>query len=253
MQPKTNIMPADYPAIDIHCHQAKTADHWQIISIDTHQITQNDKREPTQSSTLYKQTPEPLTAINMSADTYFSLGIHPWFIECQDIDLAIETFKAYGNHPKLLAIGECGLDRTINTDLSLQTLVFRRQIELSEQLHKPLIIHCVRAFNELIQIKKSVNTSVPWIVHGYNNKPESARQLLKHDCYLSLGKALLNRQSNATQVLAILPLDRLFLETDDANDISISAIYTAAAKITGLTADALRQQIFSNFKRVFHQ
>jgi len=253
MRPKIKLISSDDPTIDIHCHQVKTADYWQILNIDTHQLIKNAERKANHSSALDKQSLEPILAINLPSDVYFSLGIHPWFIENQDIQVAIETLKAYGNHPKLLAIGECGLDKTIRTDLSLQTHVFKRQIELSERLHKPLIIHCVRAFNELIQIRKSINTTIPWIVHGFNNKPELARQLFKNDCYLSLGKALLNQQSNAANVLAIMPLERLFLETDDANDISISTIYSAAAKITGLTTDALRQQIFSNYKRVFLQ
>ncbi|MGY6274987.1 TatD family hydrolase [Methylomonas sp. MgM2] len=253
MRPQTNHSLADYPTIDIHSHRLKTTDHWQIISVDTHQIIETDDREPRQSPSSHKRPLEHVPAINLPSASYFSLGIHPWFIERQDINVAIQTLETYCHHPKLLAIGECGLDKTLSIDLSAQSIVFRRQIELSERWKKPLIIHCVRAFNELMQIKKSVNTAVPWIVHGYNNKPELAKQLLRHGFYLSLGKVLLNPQSNAYRVLGTMPFERLFLETDDADDLSINAIYAAAAKITGLTADALRRQIFHNFKRVFLQ
>lgn len=214
--------------------------HWQIQSLDTSQVSESDK-PPLQ------QNP----AIPLPANTYFSLGIHPWNIQRQDINAAFRTLNTYQKHPNLLAIGECGLDKTIHTDLSTQLAVFQQQIELSERWHKPLVIHCVRAFNELIQLKKSLSTINPWIIHGYNNNPELAKQLLKHGCYLSLGKALLNQQSNATQTLRIMPLERLFLETDDADDSSISEIYSATSKITSLTVDTLRQQIFSNFERVF--
>jgi Tat protein secretion system quality control protein TatD with DNase activity len=66
-----------------------------------------------------------------------------------------------------------------------------------------------------------------------------------------MGKAMLNPQSNAAKTLQIMPLQQLFLETDAAEDILISDIYAAAAKIVGLSIEDLQQQIFHNFKRVF--
>lgn len=219
----------DSGPIDIHCHRVNTS-HLQILSVDTHQ---------------------PIPETPDCCGAYFSIGIHPWFIHCQDIDFALQKLNSYRHHPKLLAIGECGLDKSITTGQSRQTDVFLLQIALAEAWRKPLIIHCVRAFNELLQLKRSRKSPLPWLIHGFNNHPELAKQLVKQDCYLSLGKALLREGSNACKTLQNMPLDRLFLETDDASDLPISAIYEAAAKITGLTLEALRQQIFSNFKRVF--
>lgn len=235
------------PACDAHCHQIKEGTHWQIISLDTDETAFNKVGLPIQAAKLNKQSDK-----TMLPDTaYFSIGIHPWFLDPENADIALEKLKSYRHHPKLLAIGECGLDKTIATDMSVQTAVFRQQIELAEQWRKPLIIHCVRACNELIHIKKSLKTKLPWVVHGFNKNPELAKQLLKQGCYLSLGKDLLRERSNAAQIVQQMPLDRLLLETDDACDLPISAIYAAAAKITGLATDTLRQQIFSNFKRVF--
>jgi TatD DNase family protein len=74
--------------------------------------------------------------------------------------------------------------------------------------------------------------------------------LIKHGCYLSFGKALLNSNHPVDRSLQTVPLDRLFLETDNAN-VSIDAIYAAAAKMLGLDNVSLRQHIMSNFKRVF--
>lgn len=240
-----------YQMIDIHCHRVDTADHCQIVSLDTYQIIDRHHDKQSHALPLSNQTPEQIPDISPSAMGYFSLGIHPWFIDRQNIDIALQTLKTYRHHPKLLAIGECGLDKAIMTDIALQTSVFEHQVELAKDWRKPLMIHCVRAFNELMLIKKSSKSPLPWIIHGFDNHPELAKQLLKQDCYLSFGKALLREQGNATKVLQNMPLDRLFLETDDAGDISISMIYDAAAKITGLTVDALRQQIFGNFHRVF--
>ncbi len=179
---------------------------------------------------------------------FYSLGLHPWFIARQDWQAGLKTIV---NHPNLLAIGECGLDKAISTPLALQIQVFEQQIQLAKHWNKPLIIHCVRAFNELIQLKQANPDVKAWVIHGYNAKPPMAQQLIKHGFYLSLGKALLAENSNAQQSLLSLPLERLFLETDAANDISIGAIYVAAAKIVGIDVSTLQQQILANFQRVF--
>jgi TatD DNase family protein len=182
---------------------------------------------------------------------FYSLGLHPWFIEQQDSRQAMSKIAEVLADPKLLAIGECGLDKLQSTSLPKQIEVFELQIQLAERCQKPLIIHCVRAFNELLQLKKSSVADIAWIIHGFNSKPVLAESLLKQGFYLSMGKALLNPQSNAAKTLKIMPLPQLFLETDAAEDILISDIYAAAAKIVGLSIEDLQQQIFHNFKRVF--
>jgi len=240
-----------YPSIDIHCHGIAQSSKYRILSLDTHELPASNISNAN-SASVDSDIDEYFPNINRISG-YFSIGIHPWFIENQNIPQALQILHRYKHHPKLLAIGECGLDKTISTDLSLQTNLFQQQIELSEQWRKPLIIHCVKAFNEIIKLKESGNFKQPWIVHGFNKHPSVAAQLVKHGCHLSLGKALLNEKGNAARVLQIIPLDRLFLETDGAEDISIDTIYSAAAKILDLTVDALRQVLFRNFKRVFFQ
>ncbi|MDD2760535.1 MAG: TatD family hydrolase [Methylomonas sp.] len=235
-------MQADCDLIDIHCHKPHSKGALQIVSLDTHQIGY--------PICAWATMPPPFPA-TLNSSGYFSLGLHPWFLQSQDLAAALQILEAYCEHPKLLAIGECGLDKCIATPLALQSEVFQHQIELAERWRKPLIIHCVKTFDELIRIKGSVASSQAWILHGYNRHPQLAQQLLKQGCYLSMGKALLQTDSKAALTLKTLPLDRLFLETDDAKELPISAIYAAAAKITGLTVDALRQRISSNFNNVF--
>jgi Tat protein secretion system quality control protein TatD with DNase activity len=94
----------------------------------------------------------------------------------------------------VVAIGECGLDRNIDLPLDIQTSIFKRHIELAETLQKPLVIHCVRAFSELIALKKNTKSTVPWIIHGFHKKEEVFQQLLKHDFYFSFGAAMRSRQ-----------------------------------------------------------
>ena len=234
--------------IDVHCHQYTDAGHMQILSRDTHELTGNDDstlNPPTLSGLTSKQNQANL----LPATGYFSLGIHPWFIDRQNIDNAFRTLASFQHHPQLLAIGECGLDKCIDTPMPLQIEVFNRQIELAEHLGKPLIIHCVKAFNQLLQIKKARKIESDWIIHGFQAHPDMAAQLVKQGCYLSFGAALLNVRSHAKQALAETAADRIFLETDTAK-LPIGAIYAAAAKILGCDIASLRQPILDNFKRV---
>lgn len=234
--PRENRLLSSVPApIDIHCHRYSGVGHRQILSRDVHELFQQSVPNPTDW---------------IPADCYFSLGIHPWFIDRQDINTAFQTLEAFQHHPKLLAVGECGLDKCIDTAMSLQTDIFVRQLELAERFGKPIIIHCVRAFAELLQLKKSFPSSQAWILHGFAGKPALAAQLIQHGCYLSFGKALLQIGSRAIQALSAVPGERLFLETD-ADDVSIDTIYAAAATIRGIELADLRQQIHTNFSNVF--
>ncbi|QSB02709.1 TatD family hydrolase [Methylomonas sp. EFPC1] len=214
--------------IDIHCHQTGTQQTVEMLSIATQDFDVTARRHG-----------------------FYSLGLHPWHLDKEDAETALWKISAASLDPQLLAIGECGLDKAIATPLAMQIPAFIGQIKLANQLGKPLIIHCVRAFNELIQIKKSTpNIQTPWVIHGFNGNPALAEQLLRHGVYLSFGAALLNPRSHAGEALRCTPTDRLFLETDTAN-VSIDAIYAAAAKMLDLDIATLRQQILSNFKRVF--
>lgn len=213
--------------INLHCHGEKPKDRWEILSYDTSDFSGA-----------------------MLPGGFFTLGIHPWHLDNQDIPAALLKLASTIEQDNFLAIGECGLDKSIGIDLSRQLNVFYRQIELSEQYSKPLVIHCVRAFNELLHCKQTVKAVQPWIIHGFNSHPQLAGQLLKHGCYLSFGHRILQDASHARQVLATMPAERLFLETDAA-DVSISEIYRAAAKIAGLELCELQRLILSNFYRVF--
>ena len=244
-------IPSKCELIDIHCHRLTESTDYQILSLDTHELGGGDDAAMLESNSLPYRPSEQSSGVALPSNCYFSIGIHPWFIESQDWQSALQILAAVGLNPNLLAVGECGLDKCIATPMNLQIEVFTRQIKLAEHLGKPLIIHCVKAFNELIQIKKARKAESVWIVHGFNANPVLASQLTKHNCYLSFGPALLNSRSHAIRALTETPPDRLFLETDAAEDVSISEIYAAAAKILKLDAATLRQQILSNFKRVF--
>ena len=178
----------------------------------------------------------------------FSTGIHPWYVSDATFDEQLSTLRKYSENALCVALGEAGLDKRCETPWELQVKVFEAQIELAEQQAKPLIIHCVKAHQELLKFKKQ--DSIPWVLHGFNQKETVGRTLLEHDFYISFGKALLQEESNASAFIRQVPYDRIFLETDEA-EFSIVEIYEAATKRLDLPLEKLESILQANFDRVF--
>lgn len=147
---------------------------------------------------------------------YHSVGIHPWHTSNVDT-ITIENLKALAINPQVVAIGETGLDALKGTSLDIQTEIFLIHVTLSEQYQKPLIIHCVKAFNEIIALKKRLRPTMPWIIHGFRGKPQLAQQLLDNGFYISLGEKF------NTETATIIPSNRLLFETDESI-LNISSI-----------------------------
>jgi TatD DNase family protein len=178
-----------------------------------------------------------------------SAGIHPWHIERTKLVQQFFLLEDLCKKENVEAVGEIGLDKSIEIDLDLQTRVFEQQIEIADYHQKPIIIHCVRAFYELIAVKKKTKSKVPFIVHGFNKNELVLEELLKNGFYISLGAALLQANSNASQIISLIPNDKLFLETD-VKDIPIQTIYLAAAELLGLEIADLKTIIYNNYKNI---
>ena len=174
--------------------------------------------------------------------------MHPWYLS-DAID--IDKLQKAAIQPNILAIGECGLDKVCATDWNLQIRAFAQQIELANKIGKPIIIHCVRAWEEVMATLKQHKVSVPVIFHGFN-KSNIASRLIDNGYYLSFGKALLSNGSPAAEVISSIPANRYFLETDDS-DISIADIYAAAATLRQTQPDDVILQLRHNFKTVFNR
>ncbi len=144
----------------------------------------------------------------------YSAGIHPMFDG--DWALAFDRLELLSTHPQIRAIGECGLDKRSNKSISFQTKFFMQQVQLAEKLNVPLIIHCVRCWNELLENFKP--STIPFIIHGFRGKPQLARQLLRAGFSLSFGP-FFNPES-----LKICPPERYYLETDDHADFSLRQV-----------------------------
>jgi TatD DNase family protein len=178
----------------------------------------------------------------------YSAGLHPWYINALSDTTAVAELKKYAAHKNILAIGECGLDKACATDFALQQKLFTAQIVLANHLQKPLIIHCVRAYEEVQQLLQQQHNTMPVIFHGFNKNKILAQQLISKGYYLSIGKAVL--QPPIQELLRTLPIDKIFFETDDT-DISISSVYNIAAAALQIDINLLSLQIQKNAAAVF--
>jgi len=181
---------------------------------------------------------------------YLSSGIHPWYTD--DWEKQMQRLKELAADNRIVAIGECGLDTKSKTPMEVQKKIFSQQVELSETFNKPLIIHCVKAFNELIQIHKKLKPAMPWIIHGFNPNMEIANRCLELQMKLSFGKSLLLENIQQESIIQHIPVSSVFLETDES-EIAITELYNRYAAIKELPLESLKTEMMNNFKACFNK
>ena len=120
---------------------------------------------------------------------------------------------------------------------------------MANEFKKPVIIHCVGAFQEIIKIKKDLNITVPAIIHGFSKNETVAKDLVKNGFYISFGKYLFENPL-LKNVFHKIPNDSFFLETDSSHQ-KIEAIYNLAAAYKNISIDDVKKNIENNFKKVF--
>jgi len=199
--------------------------------------------------------PEVLELVNQypqdfdASIAFYSIGIHPLFIDVSRLESDFDKINQKIVLPECLALGECGLDKRSETPFDLQVDVFEKQLLLAEKYKKPVVIHCVGAFQKLIEIKNRLKITIPLIVHGFSKKVELAQQLVAHGFYISFGKRLLH-YPELESVFTSIPNNRFFLETD-TTAVTIQDVYTLAAKYKKVELSALSKIVNSNFTTVF--
>ncbi len=175
----------------------------------------------------------------------YTLGVHPWHVDYQNINKVIE----FSGHRQISAIGEIGLDK-LHHRFELQKDIFRQQIRIAKDVEKPVILHCVKACSEILQILKEEKFDLPVIFHRFGGGTGLARQLTDKSYFLSFGQVLFQEKNSAVRAFKKTDLKHIFLETDDA-DISVKNIYTQAAYLKNIDIEILKKAIFENYKRIF--
>lgn len=178
---------------------------------------------------------------------YYSVGYHPYNVGKVDDEDTLNKVKLATENLNVFAVGEIGLDKSIEASMDHQMRVFESQVEIAEFADLPVILHVVRAFNEMIEFMKVHKPAVPMIIHGYNGNAQMAEILIKEGFLLSFGEAIAKEHSRIVESLVAVPVEKLFIETDEG-DLDIREIYHFAAEVKGISVDQLRIQLCENAK-----
>lgn len=218
-----------------------------MIDIHTHHFENH-------RTAIYSLTPGP--DAHLSPDGWYSLGIHPWRMEefLRRELCAREDLEKRWLEPNVLAIGEIGLDKlylsrlftSVEREEKWKQMVelFEWQVVRAEKIGKPVVIHCVRAVDDLLALKRSLQPQQRWIIHGFRGKPKQAEQLLAHGFSLSLGEKF------HPDTARIIPRESLFLETDESR-LPIGEILQAVSAVRSEKQEEVEFHLEENVREVF--
>jgi TatD DNase family protein len=215
--------------IDIHTHDAAPVNG--IFSVDV--LMAHEERAPA----------------NLRGILYTS-GIHPWHLNENNHDILLDKVRERSTDSRIIAIGESGFDKIKGPSMDLQRRTFEEQVKISEELGKPLVVHCVRAWDELLRSHKNLKSGMPWLVHGFRGKYDLAMQLISRGMYISFWFDFIIKPESS-ELVKTLPKERFFLETDGA-DVDIREIYNKVSADINLSVEDLKRNIYSNFNRFFN-
>ena len=171
----------------------------------------------------------PVPEGTMEQGHWFCAGLHPWDVT-EDFDSQLDTLKVLLANPRVPAVGECGFDALKGPSHDLQEQAFVRQVQLSEQFRKPMILHVVRDFDSVIRLRRTLKP-----VRG---GPEQMSQLYSHGILVSFGL------KHNPESLKAVPSERLFLETDGVGPIS--QVISDAATLRVTSPETIQYQITQN-------
>ncbi|MBD0400365.1 TatD family hydrolase [Flammeovirga sp. EKP202] len=184
-----------------------------------------------------------------NSENLVSAGIHPWHLD--KVELTSCFLKLEKQAENLSAIGETGLDRVIEYPLEEQKVIFKRHIDIAEHYQKPMIIHCVRAYSDVLQLRKEMKPKMPWIFHGFMGNLQIARQIIDRGCFLSFGKGILQQRPKLHQVIQETPSQFHLFETDDAQDLKIEEVYQRGALLYGKDLNEVVEEKLQIAKNLF--
>lgn len=203
--------------VDTHCHlDWKTFDPDREVVID--RAVQAGVRR---LITIGVDAPSSRRAVELAEQhetVYAAVGVHP--NECAEFDAAaLNEIRLLAQHPKVVALGEMGLDYYWHkVDPGMQARTFRRQLELAAELHKPVIIHSRDAAPEVLAILEDFTRQVAPItgtLHSYFDDLTIAQRAFALGFYLGVtGPITFKKSEREREIVKQLPLDRILLETD---------------------------------------
>jgi len=185
-----------------------------------------------------------------SGRNFYSVGLHPWHIAGRnENNEALQIMENALEFDHVIFVGEAGLDKVCDKDFAEQQHVFEGQAFMAEEYQYPLIIHCVKAYNEVIELRKKMKPVMPWIMHAYNGSLEQTRKMVEMGFLFSFGEILFHENAKAIESFQYLPLNKIFFETDEA-DTNVETIYKKGAELKNIPMDELKYMVWKNFNRI---
>ncbi len=208
---------------------------------------------------------ELLELIERRANVYGAAGQHPHEARFWCDDHKKKVLEAL-KHPKMVAVGECGLDYFYNnSSRDEQLTAFREQIEIAVALDKPVIVHCRDAWEDTFELLTSAGQGkVRGVFHCFTGGPEHLPAISALDFYVSFSGILTyNKATNIQEAAVLVPEDRMLVETDcpflspqkvrgERNEPTY--VWFTAEKLAGLrqsTLETLAAQVSQNARKLF--
>jgi len=192
-----------------------------------------------------------------------SAGIHP--IDCiEQAEPYLDTLRSlFSENPKLVAVGEIGLDYHYDTSPpALQKKFLTEQLELAQELNKPVIIHSREATQDMLEILKVYRPK--GVVHCFSGSCETAKEILDLGMYIGFtGVVTFSNANKARKSVAYVPLDRLLIETDcpymapvpyrgqRCDSSMLKEVAAVIAEIKNITTDEILEHTFKNAVKVY--
>lgn len=217
--------------------------------------------------------PDDWDTVQQLSETYPEVipcfGVHPWYADTVDSSWENDLITRLDDNPKA-CVGEIGIDRWITpTNERLQEQIFRRQLQIAAEFKRPAMIHCLRAWDWLMEILKSEMCPHTMLIHAYGGSAEMIKPLSQMGAYFSFAGDILDaKRVKAREALKAVPINKLLIETDapsmdlpqflrkyDLEDgvneehnhpANISVNYNEIARMLNYDKDKLAHQVYRN-------
>lgn len=185
-------------------------------------------------------------------DGLCTVGLYPSDVD-DDWRDAFDIVEELASDELVVGIGVCGLDRACDAPWLLQIDAFNALADLAERVSKPMVVRCVKAFDELFQVQKDVDAVQTWVLHGFVKGQELARQYLDAGMHLSFDSNVMRETPTLIEVVKFCPDDRIHLETGSNSTVGIEVITERVANLRGISTQALCDILVRNFNSVFNK
>jgi len=184
--------------------------------------------------------------VDFPPNSLFSAGIHPWQLTDDNLPQLQTELLLTVAHPHVVMIGEAGFDRLRGAQGEVQYRAFLFQAHIAEEMGKPVVIHCVKGWDELRRARREVKPGRPWVIHGFRGSRSLAASLADEGFWFSLGA-----QGITTGVTEAVSHDRILLETDDSGE-NIEDIYNLFSTAAGYEVNTSESLIRDNFNKLLN-